>query len=168
MSAQPAMPLSYFSGDHQAIAHREEYVFDAWVFVNFTVIGIECGGFFVGFELLGVDHFPAPKNVVGNDDAAGRETIDDQIEIMAVIFFIGIDEHEVDGAGNLRDDVQGVADVQADAVLHAGLINIALNHGREFFVDIDGVQHTAGLKSFCETERRIAGIGADFEDGFGF
>ena len=48
--------------------------------------------------LFAIEHLAAPEHVVGDDKAAGRDAVEDEVVIVGVIGLIGVDKDEVEGS----------------------------------------------------------------------
>ena len=104
--------------------------------------------------------------VVGDDRPARAELRPDDVEILAGRFLVAaVEEDDVDGARDLREFDQRVAEVIDDHVGHAGAAEM-LAGGFEFLLrDVDGVQNTAGaLQGGGPEEATESVAGADFDD----
>src|SRR5262245_61704128 len=51
-------------------------------------------------------HLPRPEEVVADDDPAGAQLGERQVEVAAVLLLDGVEEEEVEGAGDLRNRLE--------------------------------------------------------------
>ncbi len=116
---------------------------------------------------IGEKHFAVPEGVVGEDDAAGGQEGQHEVEVGGVEAFVGIDEYEVEVAAEAWYDIEGIAYVEGDAAAVGYGGELGTDEVFEFVVDFDGVELCAVGEGFGHGERGVAGECAYLEDAVG-
>ena len=107
-----------------------------------------------------------PQCVVGYDVAAGAHQRQQDVVIFEVLPLVGVHEGQVELSGlESAHHLQGVADVEGD---FAGYLLRSVGEAQadevfQFVVGLDGVQDGASGHALGDTQRGIAGEGAEFQ-----
>jgi len=124
----------------------------------------------VAFGRIGIKDLAIPKGVVGEDESAGAGDGQDEFVVLVVDALVGIDEDYVEGAFELRNDLEGVAEMEVD---QSAEISSSVHHVAEevfeFVKYFDGVKLATsgdgiGGEGFGHREGAVAAECAQFED----
>ena len=124
----------------------------------------------VAFGRIGIEDLAVPKGVVGEDESAGAGDGQDEFVVLVVDSFVGIDEDYVERTFELRNDLEGVAEMKVNQLAE---ISSSVHHVAEevfeFVKYFDGVEFATsgdgiGGEGFCHREGTVAAESAQFED----
>ena len=124
----------------------------------------------VAFGRIGIKDLAIPKGIVGEDESTGAGDGQDEFVVLVVDSFVGIDENYVERAFELRDDLEGVAEMEVDQSAEiASSIHHVAEKVFEFVKYFDGVEFATsgdgiGGEGFCHREGTVAAESAQFED----
>src|SRR5690606_7801683 len=133
--------LVQLADHHNAVADRKQDVFNPWIIRYLLIKGHDRASVFV--RLL-VEHLSAPQHIIRQDNSTQIYFIYDHVIVIAVIFFIGVDEDEVKLHVQRWNDLRGVADAIVDALAHPGCFKVASDTRFQFFVLVDRNQRPIG------------------------
>jgi len=101
--------------------------------------------------------------VVGDDQRARRELRLELAQVVEVVLLGGIDEHEVEAAGQERHHAERVADDDLDAVVEPGGLRIELHELREVGIRLDARETAARRHRARDQDGRVAEERADLD-----
>jgi len=126
----------------------------------------QCLRVFVNLFQLLYD-FATPKHIVGYQEASCAGFVETEVKVSRIIDFIRIDEHDVEGIGERRDNIQRITDTIIDLVFERRLVEIAPGEAFKLLIHIDGDELAAGIEAFAKANAGITRIRADFQDAVG-
>ena len=124
----------------------------------------------VAFGRVGIKDLAIPKGVISEDESAGAGEGQDEFVILVVDALVGIDEDYVEGAFELRNDLEGVAKMKVDQLAEvSSSVHHVAEEVFEFVKYFDGVEFATsgdgiGCEGFSHREGTIAAECAQFED----
>lgn len=124
----------------------------------------------VAFGRIGIKDLAIPKGVVGEDEPAGAGDGQDEFVILVIDALVGIDEDYVEGTFELRNDLEGVAEMEVDQSAEiASSIHHVAEKVFEFVKYFDGVEFATpgdgiGGEGFGHREGAVAAECAQFKD----
>lgn len=143
---------------------------DAGIAGDEVVEALEANGLGVTLGRVGVEDLAIPKGVVGENESAGAGDGQDEFVILVVDALVGIDEDYVEGAFELRNDLEGIAKMKVDQLAEiASSLHHVTEEVFEFVKDLDGVKLATsgdgvGGEGFGHREGAVAAVSAQFED----
>jgi hypothetical protein len=82
------------------------------------------------FVPICVEHLAAPEDVVGEDEAAGADFVDNEVEVVGVVRLIGVDEDEIKCLREIWNEVRAQAEQEFYSVRVFGFLDIrCVRHG---------------------------------------
>ena len=102
----------------EPVAQGQDYGFYSWV-AGYEVVEVEDALRLV-VHLLAVEvgDFAVPQGVVGDDETTGLHVVNDEVKIIDILPFVGIDKHQIKLSVKLWHYLIAVAYVQRNAVAH--------------------------------------------------
>ena len=143
---------------------------DAGIAGDEVVEALEADGLGVALGRVGIEDLAIPKGVVGENESAGAGDGQNKFVVLVVDTLVGIDEDYVEGAFELRNDLEGVAKMKVDQLAElASSIHHVTEEVFEFVKDLDGVELATsgdgiGGEGFGHREGAVAAECAQIED----
>src|SRR5947209_5060656 len=101
--------------------------------------------------------------VVGDDHRAGHELRLELSEVVEIVFFLGVDEGEVEAAGQQRDHPQRIAGDHFHPLSQPGLGDVRADQVRQERVRLDARQPSARRHRAGDQDRRVAEQGPELD-----
>src|SRR5438552_16839 len=89
--------------NHQSITDREQHILNAVVGEDHFVKIVQSLRVFIS---LIQQNSPAPEHIVGDDEAAGTDLVENNVVITAIIRFVGVDKYQVKWSVQIRNQIQ--------------------------------------------------------------
>ena len=118
--------------------------------------------------VVGFDDGTFADDIVGDDDGAGTREADGPVEIVGIVWLVGVDEDEVEGGRvfglELGERVEGGADALLDERGETGSGDVGGGYFGVMRVYFEGDEFSLRRKGSCEPDGAVAAQRSDFED----
>ena len=157
--------LRAFPDHGKTVAERQNQLLHPRVIGYLLSKGTQGHGF--GVAVDGVGDFPAPQHIIRENEATRAQPIDHQIIVEAVVFFVGIEEDQVERAFYVGDDLRRRPPIRAQLVSTPASAEKLIHDGLQLGVNVDGVQESTFGEAFGQAKCRVARKGAHLQDAAG-
>ena len=117
----------------------------------------------VGF-ILRIQHPPAPQYIVHHDQSAGPQNRQNRVEVIQVIYLVGVDERHVKSFIKTADGIECIPLQQGDLMAVGTFREVPFGDGDGRRVFVAGEQASVLRQALGHRQRAVAAEGADFQN----
>lgn len=103
------------------------------------------------------------QHIVRQEEPAGGQTPDHQVQVGWIVRLVGIDVHQIEVTFQTRYHIQRSAAVAADPFLHACQYEMLVADRLQPRIDIHRMDVAFGVQSLRQTEGSVSGVGAQLQ-----